>query len=91
MKQNVGEIDRLVRLVAGGLLILVGLGGFAGVIPVAVGPLPQALTSVVLLLVGVVFAATGIRRTCLLYGLVGFSTAESSHDEPEDSTANRPS
>ncbi|MFB6122556.1 MAG: DUF2892 domain-containing protein [Haloferacaceae archaeon] len=80
MKQNVGSVDRLVRIAGGALLLLVGVGGFAGVVPVAVGPLPQALTSVVLVLLGVVFAVTGLRRTCLLYRAVGVSTADSTRD-----------
>lgn len=75
MQRNVGNLDRLVRLVVGAILLLVGVGGFAGVVPVAVGPLTQAVASAVLALVGVVLIVTGLRRTCLLYRIVGFSTA----------------
>lgn len=88
MQQNVGGYDRLVRLVVGALLILVGVAGYAGAI--AVG----AALSIVILLVGVILAGTGLARTCLFYRLVGFSTADAdttTSEETQETTANRPS
>jgi len=58
MKTNVGGIDRIVRIVAGLLLIAlavtgtIGLWGWIGIVPLA----------------------TGLFRTCPAYSLVGINT-----------------
>jgi hypothetical protein len=75
MDLNVGGSERTVRLVAGGLLVLLGIGGYAGLIPVAVGPFPQFLTSVVLALVGLILVVTGAVRFCPLNALFGRNSA----------------
>lgn len=64
-KSNVGGIDRIVRIIAGVVLILlVFLGGRVGLPIGAWGWL------------GLIPLATGFLRTCPLYALVGFSTCK---------------
>jgi len=74
IQPNVGDTDRLVRVAVGALLLVIGILGYAGTITTAVGPLPQALTSLVLVLAGAILAVTGLTRTCLIYKGLGFST-----------------
>lgn len=58
LKSNVGGIDRILRIVAGIVLIaltlmgVIGLWGWIGIVPLA----------------------TGLFRTCPIYSLLGFST-----------------
>ncbi|MEF8757419.1 MAG: DUF2892 domain-containing protein [Halobacteriales archaeon] len=75
MKLNVGGGERTARLVVGALLLVVGLAGYAGMVPVAVGPFPQFLTSVVLALVGLILVVTGAVRFCPLNALFGRNSA----------------
>ncbi|MFW5929184.1 MAG: YgaP family membrane protein [Halobacteriota archaeon] len=77
MDKNVGGYDRAARLVVGAVLVLAGAVGYAGVFRVAVGPLPQALTSVVLVVLGLVLLATALTRRCVLNRVVGLNTYES--------------
>ncbi|WP_411967166.1 DUF2892 domain-containing protein [Haloferax sp. YSSS75] len=70
MKHNVGSLDRSVRLALGALLVLVGLGAFAGAVPL--GTIPAAVG----LLFGVVFLVTGYRQSCLLYLPFGIDTSD---------------
>jgi hypothetical protein len=74
IKPNVGETDRYVRVGAGAVLLILGILGYAGTIPVAVGPLPQALTSLVLVVLGAILAVTGLMRTCPIYMGLGLNT-----------------
>lgn len=74
MNKNVGGTDRIARLIVGPILILVGIAGFAGLLVLAVGPLPQALTSVIVVLVGAVLLVTGLVQKCPLNGILGFNT-----------------
>ena len=64
MRTNVGTTDRLVRIVAAVIAVViafaVGVGSTGGII---------------LLILGVVLAATGLIRFCPLYRILGFSTA----------------
>lgn len=78
MDKNVGGYDRLARFVVGALLVLAGVAGYAGLFRVAVGPLPQALTSLVLVVVGAVLLVTGLTRKCVLNSVVGMNTFEES-------------
>lgn len=59
MKANVGEIDKVLRIVAG--VALLGLG-LAGVLPLWVG------------LIGIVPLATGLMNWCPAYALFGMNT-----------------
>ena len=62
MKSNVGGIDRILRIVAGIVLIaltlmgVIGMWGWIGIVPLA----------------------TGLFRTCPVYSLLGFSTCPAS-------------
>lgn len=75
MERNIGDLDSKIRLGLGGLMVLIGVLGYFGVIPVAFGVLPQALTSAVLLVAGAVLFVTGYFRKCGLYRLIGADTA----------------
>lgn len=57
-KSNVGGIDRIVRIVAGIVLIALTLMGVIGVWG----------------WIGIVPLATGLLRTCPVYSLLGFNT-----------------
>jgi hypothetical protein len=83
MEKNVGGADRIARLVLGPLLILAGVAGYAGLLALAVGPFPQALTSVVVFLVGVILLVTGLVQKCPMNRLLGFNTrGEQQASEP---------
>ena len=68
---NVGTVDRIIRLVAGAILVL--LPFIAGPTPIAGAFLQWALP-----LVGLVLIATAIVRFCPLYRLIGASTCKTS-------------
>lgn len=74
MKKNVGGMDRLARLVIGAILVVVAIAGYAGLFVLAVGPLPQALTAVIVFLVGAILLATGLAQTCPINGILGLNT-----------------
>ena len=74
MKKNVGGTDRIARLVIGPLLALAGIAGYAGLLALTVGPLPQALTSVIVFLIGTVLLVTGLVQKCPLNRLLGLNT-----------------
>jgi len=59
MKANVGGIDKVLRIVAG--VVLLGLG-VAGVVPLLIG------------LIGIVPLATGLLGWCPFYPLLGLNT-----------------
>lgn len=84
MKKNVGGMDRIARLVIGPVLGLAGIAGYAGVLGLAVGPLPQALTSVIVFLVGMILLVTGLVRTCPLNRLLGYNTARKGDSEDSE-------
>lgn len=58
LKSNVGGIDRILRIVAGIVLIALTLMGVIGMWG----------------WIGIVALATGLFRTCPVYSLLGFST-----------------
>lgn len=62
MKTNVGGIDRILRIVAGLVLIALTLMGVIGVWG----------------WIGVVLLATGLLRTCPVYSLLGMNTCPTS-------------
>lgn len=74
MDKNVGVFDRRARIVIGAVLLVVAVLGYVGMIRLAFGPLPQALTAVVLLLVGIILLGTGLTQRCLIYRVVGMTT-----------------
>lgn len=74
MERNVGGYDRVGRIVMGVVLVLGGIAGYAGFVRVAFGPLPQALTAVVLVLLGIILLVTGGTRRCPINGVFGVDT-----------------
>jgi hypothetical protein len=74
MNRNVGGMDRNLRLVIGAVLLVAGIAGYAGQLAVAVGPLPQALTAVVLAIVGLVLLVTGSTQRCPINSVAGIDT-----------------
>lgn len=90
MKKNVGGRDRAARLVIGPVLILAGIAGYAGLLTLAVGPLPQALTAVIAFLVGTILLVTGLVQRCPLHRLLGLDTSrQEGTRESEERTAIR--
>lgn len=75
MNINVGGNDRTARLVLGPLLVLAGLAGYAGLVRVAFGPFPQALTSIILIILGLILVGTGYTRKCPINEAAGRNTA----------------
>ena len=74
MQRTVGRYDRLGRLLIGAVLVVIAVAGYAGVIPLAVGPLSQALTAIVLLVVGAILLVTGYLQQCPIWAAVGINT-----------------
>jgi hypothetical protein len=73
-KQNIGAVERVLRVVLGGALavwavvLLLGGGGFIWL-----------LLDVALIALGVDFVVTGIRGYCPLYNRLGWTTARPQH------------
>jgi uncharacterized membrane protein len=76
MEPNVGGYDRLARIALGGVLLVVAVAGYAGFVRLAVGPLPQALTAVLVALVGAVLIVTGATRRCPINSAAGVDTTD---------------
>jgi hypothetical protein len=66
MFNNVGTIDRVVRLLLGGGLLYLGLSTYAG-----------SALGIGLDVVGAVAALTGLAGSCALYGVLGLNTRKS--------------
>lgn len=75
MKENIGDRDRSLRLSIGLFLIVLGVAGYTGALPVA-NVIPQAFTSVALSIIGIILVLTGYFRRCLLYRAFGVDTWE---------------
>lgn len=78
MEKNVGGYDRIGRLALGAVLLLAGVAGYAGFVWLAYGPLPQALTSIIAALIGVILLVTGGTQKCPLNSIFGINTCERS-------------
>lgn len=74
MNCNVGGYDRTGRLAIGAILLVVGIAGYAGFVWLAVGPLPQFLTAVLLALIGIILLATGALQFCPINQVLGRDT-----------------
>ncbi|MDG5778596.1 DUF2892 domain-containing protein [Haloarculaceae archaeon H-GB1-1] len=70
MQQNVGNIDRLVRLVIGAPLLAVALGALAGFL----SPPGGTAAAAVGLLLGAILVITALTTRCPLYSILGVST-----------------
>lgn len=64
MKENVGTVDRSLRMVFGIALFFVGWLG------------PDGALSYVLMVVGLVLIVTGLMSSCPIYSIMGKSTVE---------------
>jgi len=84
MEKNVGNTDRLVRFVVGGLLAVVGLAQIGGVLSLAAGT-TGLVVGVVALVFGLVLVGTGYTQSCLLYGPLGINTAKRESTSEEES------
>ncbi|MFB6163121.1 MAG: DUF2892 domain-containing protein, partial [Halococcoides sp.] len=74
MDKNVGQTDRIVRIVVGVLAILV-----AGALAMDIGRLGSPVGIVAALLaaiVGVVLIGTALTQSCLLYNFIGVDTSD---------------
>lgn len=76
MEKNVGGYDRIARLVIGMVLLIVGIGGLAVArsVPLAVGPVPQTVAAIILLLVGAILIVTGYLQQCPIHRQLGINT-----------------
>lgn len=74
MNRNVGGYDRIGRLAIGAILLAVAVAGYAGLVTLAVGPLPQALAAVVVAVVGIILLATGAVQFCPINRALGIDT-----------------
>jgi hypothetical protein len=68
MQKNVGGYDRIARLVAGPLLLLVAVAGVVGAFPLG------TIVVVVAVLVGLILTVTGVLQRCPLNTLFGVDT-----------------
>ena len=74
MERNVGGYDRIGRLVIGAVLVIVGVVGYAGMVGLAIGPIPQALAAVVLVVLGLILLVTGYTQQCPINRALGINT-----------------
>ncbi|SEH12840.1 Protein of unknown function [Natronorubrum sediminis] len=70
MKKNVGGIDRLGRIVIGGILAIAGIAALGGFW--AIG----AVIGVVAFVLGIVLLVTGTTQKCPINEMVGMDTTE---------------
>ena len=69
-----GGYDRIGRFVIGAILVVAGAAGYAGMVSLSVGPVSQALVSVIVALVGVVLLVTGYTQKCPINQALGINT-----------------
>jgi hypothetical protein len=84
MDLNVGGLDRTVRLLVGSMLLVLGVAGYIGVATLATGPVPQALASILAILLGLVLFATGVARKSPINRLLGVNTFRNASDSGRD-------
>lgn len=77
MEKNVGGYDRTGRFIIGAILVLAGIVGYAGMVRLAVGPIPQALMSLILVLIGAILLVTGYMQKCPINSVLGMNTFRS--------------
>lgn len=65
MKKNVGNIDRIVRIVGGVILAIVLLTGVISI---------SSVLGIILAVAGAIFLFTGATSWCAIYAAVGAST-----------------
>jgi hypothetical protein len=77
MEKNVGGYDRIGRFVVGVLLVVGGIAGYAGMLRLAIGPVPQALMALILVLIGVILVVTGYTQKCPINSVLKINTSRS--------------
>lgn len=73
MDVNIGKKASYARILLGAVSTLLGIAGYAGIVKVAF-ILPQALTSVVLVVIGVILLTKGVTKKCAVYKLLSLNT-----------------
>ena len=63
-KKNEGAVDRIIRVIAGIAILIIGIYEFKSL----------AVLGIILIIVGAVLIITAITGFCLLYTLLGIST-----------------
>jgi len=76
MERNVGGTDRIVRLVVGGLSLVLALAGFAGLVTYQVGPITTTVGSALLGALGALLVVTGTLGQCAINDLLGIDTSQ---------------
>lgn len=74
MIKNVGSTDRLIRLIAGAILLVIAVPSLAGMAFVGLGGWAWLVG-----LVGVALLATGLLNFCGAYSLLGINTCKTGH------------
>lgn len=74
MNKNVGSTDRLIRLIAGVILLIIAVPSLAGMAFVGLGGWAWLVG-----LVGVALVATGLLNFCGAYALLGINTCKTGH------------
>jgi hypothetical protein len=74
MIKNVGSTDRLIRLIAGAILLVIAVPSLAGMAFVGLGGWAWLIG-----LVGVALLATGLLNFCGAYTLFGINTCKTPH------------
>ncbi|PKR89109.1 DUF2892 domain-containing protein [Pleomorphomonas diazotrophica] len=73
MIKNVGSTDRLIRLIAGVILLIIAVPSLAGMAFVGLGGWAWLVG-----LIGVALVATGLLNFCGAYALLGINTCKTS-------------
>jgi len=76
MKQNVGGVDRKVRLIAGPLLAAIAAAGLGGVLNIGVTGTAAVVLFGFLLVAGLVFFTTGVTQKCPANSIAGVNTCD---------------
>ena len=71
MTKNVGSTDRLIRLIAGVILLIIAVPSLAGMAFVGLGGWAWLIG-----LIGVALVATGLLNFCGAYALLGINTCK---------------
>ncbi|MCJ7478959.1 MAG: DUF2892 domain-containing protein [Candidatus Nanohaloarchaeota archaeon QJJ-7] len=74
MRENVGDTDRMVRAALGAVMVIAGALGYLGYMQLAFGPVPQALASIIAVVVGAVLLITAATRQCAIYSALDMDT-----------------
>lgn len=76
MEKNVGGYDRIARLVAGPVLVAVGVAVVAGFLDIGLTGTIGLAVGALVLVAGAVFVVTGTTRKCPANEIAGIDTSE---------------